>query len=1109
MASDKRLGSADACRLGRETLELVCRYGTLGTGQGFGNLFSKLDFVCRRFGLAPALIGAAQRARRSFNHPETLTDEDRRYGCVPLARLISAVFSKAVPPALEALLPKGKRPVLSRPAADGGCIRCSVVRVEGQTVVAKTDSDDAEGLLQISCAAMEQQYILPLLQAGVQLNVFPANPDVLARKASGEGKKEVIVPRLIVLEPDYLLDISAIARCFQDYGHHPLGYLLNQMMPQSTSQAILMGGFAGMALDDIINAEGRYDWRDTLKKSFQERALDYCACRDLNAKEDFKAMAKRQAANIADIVKSLNLRRGEALLEPSFVCEKLGVRGRVDLMTADMRLLVEQKSGKNWSIRAQRPNAHGSYQKEEHYVQLLLYYGVLRQNFLLDPATTAIKLLYSRYPLPGGLLSVAYYRRLFEEAMALRNRIVGLEMKIATDGFGRVIDLLKPETLLQNKAKQGFFNQWVAPRLRCVTDSLQRLSPLEKAYVCRMMTFVFRERLYSKAGTGNGQGNSDADLWSLPVDEKHERGSIYTLLYIIDKAKISSHGGYDLITLGVPKQGEDFLPDFRIGDFVYLYAYNKGEMPDARRSILHKGVMAEMHSDRITVHLIDGQQNPDAIKGEAFAVEHSDRGDGNAVRGLAAFAACPQSRRDLLLGQRPPRADEAVRLSRSYSSDFDPLLQQIMQAKDYYLLSGPPGTGKTSMALQYLTREELARDKHSSVLLMAYTNRAVDEICSMLTAAKIDYIRIGQAYGCDPAYRPKLIQKAAEECPTLAALQARITATRVFVGTTTALQSATSLLALKSFSLAVIDEAGQILEPSIVGLLAAYRHPTDGELQDVQEKRLNIAKFVLIGDHKQLPAVVQQGPEESAVQDRLLLDIGLKDCRESLFERLIRWERAAGRTQFTGTLRKQGRMHPAVAAFPSAFFYAREKLECVPLPHQQEPENGPRVMFVNVVPKGGQPLSDKVNEAEARVVSRCLKEVWTQTGGKFDPARTVGVIVPYRNQIAMIRKEVEKLGVKALGEVSIDTVERYQGSQRDVIVYSFTAHKEYQLDFLSANCFAEDGHVIDRKLNVVMTRARRKLVLIGNASLLSKDPVFAELIGYVQRNGSFETFSEC
>jgi superfamily I DNA and/or RNA helicase len=129
------------------------------------------------------------------------------------------------------------------------------------------------------------------------------------------------------------------------------------------------------------------------------------------------------------------------------------------------------------------------------------------------------------------------------------------------------------------------------------------------------------------------------------------------------------------------------------------------------------------------------------------------------------------------------------------------------------------------------------------------------------------------------------------------------------------------------------------------------------------------------------------------------------------------------------------------------------------------------------------------------MVADLLRRIYRQYGAeRFDADHSVGVIVPYRNQIAMIRHEIEALGIPALLDISIDTVERYQGSQRDVIIYSFTVRQPYQLDFLTANCFESGGKVIDRKLNVAMTRARKQLLMTGNTSVLSQNPIFAELI---------------
>lgn len=209
-------------------------------------------------------------------------------------------------------------------------------------------------------------------------------------------------------------------------------------------------------------------------------------------------------------------------------------------------------------------------------------------------------------------------------------------------------------------------------------------------------------------------------------------------------------------------------------------------------------------------------------------------------------------------------------------------------------------------------------------------------------------------------------------------------------------------------------------------------------------------------------------------------------------------------------------MHPEVANFASNMFYGSEQLDIVPLKHQLEASlnyektsldalddalKAHRVMFFpsqkNIV--AGQ--SDKVNEQEAYMVATLLSRIYRQYGDAFDAQKTVGVIVPYRNQIAMISKEIEKLGIPALQNISIDTVERYQGSQREVIIYSFTVQHLYQLSFLSSQIIQENGVFIDRKLNVALTRARQQMLLVGNEKVLKHNAIFNRLITEIQYKG--------
>ena len=1111
-------------RIMHETLVIACYEGLKETKHGFGNLSSQVEALCKLHHIAPKDVVAIHKMRRHSNSAAPILPDDIAYDCRALALFVSAVFQEAIPDTLVGKLPTHGRSTENIQIANYRYIRCIVREWDEQTIqVAVINQDSSEELLMVdymnTAEYVDFSYLRSLLREGMQLNLLDCT---VTRKK--------VVPRLIVVEPDYLVDISSIANCFESYGHHPLLFTVKRMGERPNNKHIVLGNFAGSALDDIINHPTDYTIKDTFRSNFREKALDFATCPDFNAVE-FKQAAEQQVANIQEIVNELfqSFEREKAILEPSFVCERLGLQGRIDLMTTDLKLLVEQKSGKNIFIERQYKNPHGSLHVEKHYVQLLLYYGILQYNFQLNPKDAHIELMYSKYPLPNGLLEVEPLQKLIREAIKFRNQAVATEYWMAENGFHRLLPLLTPQVLNVEKQNDAFYQRYLLPQLTEVLAPLHQLSELERAYFTRMMTFVIKEQLVSKVGAQEGVGNSNADLWNMPLAEKKDTGNIYTGLTMTDKSCSSSFNGYDTITLNVPQQGIDFLPNFRRGDMVYLYAYKKNEEPDVRKSILFKGSLQEIHTSSIVVHLNDGQQNPNLIAGECFALEHagSDIGGTSAIRSLYTFITSDVERRQLLLGQRAPRADKSLVLSHSYHPDYDEIILKAKQAQDYFLLIGPPGTGKTSQALQYLVREQLTEkpkvqstkpndqspkvNGQSSILLLAYTNRAVDEICNMLSEHELDYIRIGNEYSCDPKYSDHLLQEVLDENTTLNSIKSTLSEAQIIVATTSTMNSRSALFNIKHFDLVIIDEASQILEPNIVGILTAR-----------QEEGRAIDRFILVGDHKQQPAVVQQQGEADVENTASVLEnIHLSSCANSLFERLILTERTAGRTDFIGTLHKQGRMHPDIADFANRKFYAKEQLECVPLAHQLETElsyneesedaldnmlKAHRMIFIPSMPCKQLNISEKVNTDEARIIADLLRRLYRQMSKDFDPQKSVGVIVPYRNQIAMIRKEIERLEIPALEDISIDTVERYQGSQRDVILYSFTIQSRYQLDFLTANTFYEEGQPIDRKLNVAITRARKQLILTGNESTLRQNQLFAELIDYIKEKDGYVRF---
>ncbi len=1106
-------------RLMHETLVLCCSEALRTEKIAFGNLFSQVDFLCKRFRVHLGDVVAIQKMRRDSNRRKPMAREDVLYGCRALSMFIAAVFETSIPSVLIGRIPPTNKPREGKDFAAERfeCLRCIVDEFDDTTIRVTVDDDEAETFV-VDYSADHLRHLQPILRRDMQLNLLDATFE--------KDETDRLVPKLIVVEPDYLLDISSIAACFQPIGHHPLGYTIRNIAPNANSQALLLGNFAGRALDDVINSDGDYDWRTTLRAHFRQQALDYCACDDLNRNEDFKQAAARQAANIVQIVNELfnthhpspntqQFNIQHSILEPSFVCERLGLQGRVDLMTTDFSMLVEQKSGKNFNIERGRPNEFGSFQKEDHYVQLLLYYGVLTQNFSLGTRKIDARLLYSKYPLPGGLVAVNFYQKLFHEAIALRNRIADIDFRLATEGFESILDDLNAETLNEKHLSSTFFEQYIKPQTEAVTQPIHRLSPLEKTYVCRMLTFCYREQLASRLGNRQKPGDGVANLWNLPTAEKKELGNIFTDLQVIEKEKSDPDRGFDLITLAVPEQGENFLPNFRAGDSVYLYAYNDGDEPDVRRSLLFRATLIDLRTDQLTVALRDGQKNPNVLSSDKkYALEHCEIGGSAPMKAIAAFASAAPNRRALLLGQREPQIDTSVQLSRSYHPAYNDVLLKAKQAQDYFLLIGPPGTGKTSLALRFLVEEALVSETKlpspfgegagerlpSSLLLTAYTNRAVDEICDMLEDAHLDYMRIGRRYSCDPRFRHRLLQQTIGDQPQLSAIRQRLDEVRIVVGTTTSLQAQMSLFTLKNFSVLIVDEASQILEPQLIGLLS------------------QVPKFILIGDHKQLPAVVQQSEAESEVTDEKLREIGLTNCRNSLFERLLNLHTPHSTLHTIGILCRQGRMHPDIAEWPNRMFYRREKLLPVPLPHQKEESKEPRIVFIpsensnsNTSPSGGgregASFSDKVNPSEARIVASELKKIIEEYGADFNPDKTVGVIVPYRNQISMIRREIEALAIPELLKISIDTVERYQGSQRDVIIYSTTVTHRYQLDFLCANTFVEDDAVIDRKLNVALTRARCRMIITGHEPTLRQDPLYRDLLDFIRRTSSSFSFS--
>lgn len=1132
VGTDSKLSAVDAYRLLRDLLERLCRHLSADEGLQLTDLSARISHVAARLGLTVAEQNRLHTFRLASNEVLNRRATPGRDALMrdvkTLSFFVRRLSGQDIPPRLYALLPRADATWHALPPAAGRVERMRVIfhhaddnylyvqpvdRVDGSFLPVRYNVPQVNDEFARTCAS---------LWPGAQLNLLDADRDEAGR----------LTPAFLVLEPDYLVDVSTLAECFKEYGHHPLNYIYARLNRTSNTAPLLLGNLANLFLDEWIYADGEPDYRACMQKAFRRYPLELAACSDLLDPEKeraFFADCRRHFEHIRQVVTQLfpapgyGLDRRDAVLEPSYLCEALGLQGRLDYLQRDLSAFIEMKSGKadEYSLRGRIEP------KENNRIQMLLYLAMLQYSLGKDHHSVRAYLLYTRYPLLyPARASWAMVRR----AIDVRNRIVAAEYAVQRHndaGYtARLLHSITPEELNERHLDNRLWNQYMQPSIAAFGCRLSRLSPLEERYFCTLYNFITKELYTSKSGDAEYGGHMGASsLWLSTLEEKKEAGEIIADLVLTDNRAADMERPLLVFALPEPLLT---LPNFRPGDAVLLYERN-GVDDLATNHIVFKGTLEEITDTSLCVRLRAPQRNAAVLPATSrYAMEHDsmDTSFRSMYLGLSAFLDARQERRDLLLGRRLPDFDRSLDARILSEPDvFRRIALKAEAARDIFLLQGPPGTGKTSFALRTMVENFYHAGKQ--LLLLSYTNRAVDEICRMLSriSPSVDFIRIGGELSCAPAYYPHLMGRVLASCANRQEVQRRISACRVFVGTISTLSLHPELFALKAFDVAIVDEATQVLEPQLLGLFCA-RSPLTGDNA--------VGKFVLIGDHKQLPAVVLQPASQSEVEDEELRSLGLLNLKDSLFERLYR--RFAGWTgdrpgEMAGNgilppdgcgglaagmpfaqrcydmLRRQGRMNVEVSRFPNEAFYG-SLLEPVGLPHQYgelhlakglETDEFADLLTRRVafLPSEPEPMthSPKTNHCEARIVARLAAAIYRQYSLQecFDPEQTLGIIAPYRNQIALIRQELLALDIDKLSKVTVDTVERFQGSERDVIIYSFCLNRAFQLDFL-ANVTEEDGNAIDRKLNVALTRARRQMFITGVPSLMRLNPVYARLL---------------
>ena len=1097
----------------RDLLERICRAQMQSGSLQMTDLSARISFIAAKTGLSVGEQNRLHTFRLTSNQILNRCLEPNREKLLrdvkTLAFLVRKLSGENIPDELYRLLPRADATYLVAPPA---CERVRRMRVcfqyadEQYLYVTPLDEvSERPYLVRYNIPQINEEFAetCKLLWQHAQMNLL----DVAIDEAG------ILTPSFIVLEPDYLIDISSLAECFRDYGHHPGNYFLSRMQPIENARPLLLGNIANLFLDEWIHAPNEdIDYRTCMQKAFRRYPIELAACPDLRDREKERQFFDDCKLHFEHIRETVNdtfhtagyeLDKTDAVLEPSYICEALGLQGRLDYMQRDMSSFIEMKSGKadEYAIRGKVEP------KENNKVQMLLYQAVLQYSMGMDHRKVKAYLLYTRYPLLyPSRPSWAMVRRVID----LRNRIVadeyGIQLHNNPEYTARKLEEINASTLNERGLRGHFWETYLRPPIDRFQEKLQRLSAIEKSYFYAVYNFLTKELYTSKSGDVDYEGRTGAaSLWLSTLAEKCEAGEIIYNLRIRENHAADEHKAYLLLVRSDFEEKElpetvadndiqNVLPNFRQGDAIILYERNCGT-DNVTNKMVFKGNIEHLTDHEISIRLRATQQNPSVLPADSlYAIEHDtmDTTFRSMYQGLYAYLSATQERRDLLLAQRPPKFDESLdSLVSQAKDDFTRVALKAQAAQDYFLLIGPPGTGKTSCALKKMV-ETFHADKGVQILLLSYTNRAVDEICKSLASIRpaVDFIRVGSELSCDETYRTHLIENELASCNRRSEVYERIRSCRIIVGTVAAISGKPELFRLKHFNVAIIDEATQILEPQLLGILCA-RGEEGGNAID---------KFILIGDHKQLPAVVLQSSEQSAIYEESLMSIGLTNLKDSLFERLYR-NCTARQSSLTShpsydMLCRQGRMHPEVALFANRAFYGG-RLISVGLPHQLEDSDTVcRLAFYPSIPeKTG--TSTKINHSEARIVADLVARIYEDCRIDFDEARTLGIITPYRSQIALIKKEIAALGIPALNRIMVDTVERFQGSERDVIIYSCCINSYFQLKFVS-NLTEEDGTLIDRKLNVALTRARKQMFVTGVPKYLKSNPLYESLLNLME-----------
>ena len=909
----------------------------------------------------------------------------------------------------------------------------------------------------------------------------------------------------LVIAPDILLDVSDIASCINqtysaakavevwaegealpvqdallvpekktywvNYLDNPYAYFLKKLIGTTSGANFLKGVIVNNLLDLLIQHPGEaFNYDTAFDKVLKDMVLMALKVSD-SAIADMKAdIKKTHLPNLERFVKEY-FSNCEILAEASFISAEFGLQGRPDVVRIknDRIDIFELKSSKMKPYSSPYPN---------HAAQVAGYRLLLGNALGKERIANGI-LIYSGAEETSGVYDVTRFNMMMQRYSNVRNTILYGLRQIAVNNAEKL--LLKIITEPENQ--RGFNEQ----NCLYLASALQAAGPIVKAYYFEYLGLIMREYFSAKIGAFKSASREEggyADLWRLSNDQKllAQRVVHHLELTNFDKQKKLIRFVFSKPIEHAFREGDLALiyldPQFaepgNASDAVLKQQFLKGSIKLINHTEIYFSLRSELVPDSLLAHTTGWCMEPDEMDGNTWAT----------ISTLTSFLAAPTKAHQLILGITAPKEPSTKDCFFPDDSGLLPHQKQIISeatnATDYYLLQGPPGTGKTSTILPQLVR--LGLEQHHHITILAFTNKALAEIERALETAGFDYLLLGGTEE-DEGTHPRRISYLKKE-RTIGQLRNWIIGKRIMLSTVATFNSRKNYFTdLIQFDLLIVDEASQLLEPDLSGILPTFR------------------KFILIGDQNQLPAVVTQAEAFCQSEDSLMQEIGLSYLRTSLFERLYKQCQQNGWDWAIGMLTDHFRMHQEIAELINSHYnnqlttslqrqtttwqaYQNSGSNPLALPLQQN-----RILFFDF-PKERK---RKIQEAEAQYAVELVRFIKSYGKHPNGNAFEIGIITPFRAQIALIKHLLCEAGLE--DDILVDTVERYQGQQRDIVIYTLATNDHQSMQTLQAP--NQEG-TTDRKLLVSLSRAKEQLILLGNRELAQSSPAYSKVIQQIE-----------